>query len=253
MSQLHSYTHAVYVDDAGRGLGTETGINKNFTCAAIEVDLEKHHDFAEGLRKIKQSHLRPSARILRGSRLGASLNGRSSEEDVLSDISQLFSSCTVHGWVMAVQHDSQALGPGGNGVRPAVATGRQLLIERLNGYLRLWFSQGGRRMVVMDHGLQHELRKLAHSIGAFQSPEEGVDLHHNFGSAPLSGRREEWVALQASDLVAHYALHHSSHAWGVPEASESKADLFRRYILPNLDRNAQGRVAGIGYKLWPLP
>jgi hypothetical protein len=238
---MASITHAVFIDESGNG-SPGFSVQRLWITAAVAIPLEMREKMDEGIARVVASHFRPWMKELKGSDLPRGLRIGSSIEEVALEVVDLMRRVEARVWITVCQ--------GGASPPPSLQIqsplpkdiARQLMLERVSGFLRLDLKATGLWLLIWDITDQQELCDFSRSIVRFRDTTNGEQLNSRLVPALLGGLSHDWSGLQAADLFANMALHRQGMVLGLPGARAEKAMAFRRHLEPCLQRDSGGNA-----------
>jgi hypothetical protein len=125
---------------------------------------------------------------------------------------------------------------------------RQLLLERINDFLHTSSPDNSSFIIIWDISDQQELQDFSRSVAAFNDSHRRVPRSDKMVPAVLGGISHDWSGLQIADVIANYALHSICIDDGMPGGRTNKANDFKAYLKPRLERDSRNRL--VGWKRW---
>ena len=240
-------SHVVFIDESG--ICAPGGkISSLWISAAVAVPLERARDLQSQLEQVKRANFLPRMGELKGTVMRQNLLRGRSLEVAAAEVSGLLSTFNAHVWVVATRRGCRTLAGTRASLTSPKGIARQLLLERINGFLNLGHYDPASWLIVWDVSDVQELRDFSHSVSIFENAFTGDSINPRLFPLVLGGLSHDWAALQLVDVVSHLALHRRGADLGLGETNAAKADLFTRYVYPHLQRDAGGRC--VGWKTW---
>jgi len=244
----HSH-HVVYIDESGNG-GPAGNINSFWVAIAVLIPMDERQIIDADIGSTLKNRFRPYAKEIRGSNIPHHLLPGQSLEDVASDVAALCDRVGAHIWGVATRHGKPPPSnfPIPNPLPKDIV--RQFLMERINGFFQQGYLGSDDCIIVWDISDHEELRDFSASVAAFRNAYDQTQLCPRLAPAVLGGLSHDWKGLQIADIIANFALHHLGRKKMLPDAKKRKADAFEQKFYPRLQKNAQGVIDGIGWKVW---
>lgn len=243
-----SFRNFVYIDESGSGSPKQTDINNIWVSAAISVCFEDKVALDEGIQKILDDFFRSDVDELKGTYMPNRLLQDKTVDDVVSSFHDLISSLSANIWVAGTFGGSIAP-PGFDVQTPhAKEIARQLLLERINGYLNAGYEPDDHFLLIWDISDVQELTDFSRNVAAFKNGYTGDTINPRLAPAILGGCSHDWSGVQAADMIAHLAFHHIGIEDSILGANPVKAKAFKDYIWPVLRRDKKKNV--VGWKKW---
>jgi hypothetical protein len=161
-------------------------------------------------------------------------------DDLASDLAALLREFDSHIWIVAASRQTD--GPTTKGAA------RQLVLERVNGFLNLGRYEPAQWIIVWDVSDVQELGDFSRSVSEFRNAYSGEPRNDRLFPAVLGGLSHDWGGLQAADLLSNFALHFRGRELKFPDVNLEKAQAFESHLMPCLQRTATGNV--VGWKTW---
>ncbi|MGQ9587245.1 MAG: DUF3800 domain-containing protein [Thermoplasmata archaeon] len=247
LTAMVTYSHAIYIDESGNGAPTND-IHRYWVSVAISVAFDKTLTLDRGIDAIIASHFRPFVRELKGSFMPRYMLSTSSIADVAADLGALLDETEANCWVVASSHETRpppAFGMRNPKVKDIV---RQLLLERINGFLVAGYHDPDHLLIIWDISDQQELQDFSASIAVFRNAYDGTPRSERLAPTALGGLSHDWSGLQAADVIAHCGLHYLGCQASLAGSKSEKAEAFRKQFLPRLQKSSKGDL--IGWKVW---
>lgn len=240
------FSHAIYIDESGIG-ARQFNINRLFASVAVAVPFDMKNQFDTDLARIRAVHCQPGAKELKGSGMPHDLLSTSTIASVARDLAASLNQAVAHTWVVVSTRGVNA--PPGFSTSPLVKDiVRQLLFERLNGFLVAGYCPHDNFLLIWDITEQQELNDFSQSVASFKNAYTGGALSPRLAPAILGGLSHDWSGLQAADVIANFALHKVGMSRPLPGANPQKEAAFDQYFLPILQRDIYGNR--VGWKVW---
>lgn len=237
------FSHAFFIDEAGKGADFP-GLNRLWVASAVCIPFDYKATVDVRIKEILASHFHAGQAELKGSFIPKNLLQKSSTSDVAREVGELLDSTGARTWVVATEFGCHLPANLSHLVeRSPKAIVRQLLMERLNGFLRF----GGHTnnfLMVWDITDQQELRDFSRSVASFKNSVRGDLLSPLLAPAVLGGLSHDWSGLQVADIVANYALHRIGFDRQVEGAHQGKARDFDMYFRHRLHKDPKGQSVG---------
>jgi hypothetical protein len=245
---MATFTHALYIDESGNG-SNEKGINRYWISTAVAVAFDQTATVDLGVKNILINYFRIGELELKATSIPHRLNPPSTSAMVANDVAALLDKVEAHVWVTGT-HSGVNVPPGVKiGSPMAKEIARQLLFERVNGFLLNGYCKPGHFLTVWDISNQQELQEFSKSVADFRNAFTKTPLCPRLAPAILGGLSHDWSGLQIADMISHYALHHVGVVDGIAlDARKDKSDDFLRYFKPRLQTDMMGNC--VGWKIW---
>lgn len=249
LSSIGNSHDIVYIDESGNGAPCN-GIGSYWVSAAVLIRLDEKQIVDSGIQSVLANRFRPYSREVRGANIPHDLLPGQSIENVAQDIASLCDAVHAHIWVVASRHGKiPPIGvPPENSKPKGIA--RQLLFERINGFFKHGYAGTDDCMTVWDISDLEELKDFSANVAAFRNVYDQSQLCPSLAPAVLGGLSHDWKGLQIADMVANFSLHYLGMKRMLPDARKAKSDAFARLFYPRLQRNSNGDIEGVGWKVW---
>lgn len=234
------------MDEAGLGAPPGHGINVWWVCAAVLTPLAKKRELDALVAKVRATHFRAGVREVKAKHVPGKLRPDTTADAALADLAQVVRAVDGHVWVTGTRHGVNRL-PGLESPQPKDIA-RDLLLSRLDGFLKTGAYAPGHLLLVWDLSHQQELHDFSHAIATYRGSWRREPLCERFAPALLGGLSHDWPGIQLADVFAHYAMHKAALARGTPQANPEKARAFDAHFEPLLQRTLGGKV--VGWKIW---
>jgi hypothetical protein len=241
-------SHLVYLDESGLSRPGPS-IQSLWVSAAVALPFERARELKADLDLVRVACFRSRVREIKGHLVKrAELLAGVTVEDVAHGVCATFQRYDGHAWIAATRVGCPV--PPGFGAPPPLTkdVARQLLLERINGFLGTGRYAPANWLLVWDVGNVQELIDLSSSVSTFADGYSGTAINPRLYPVVLGGLSHDWAGVQIADLFGHLALHKVGVDLGIPDANPSKAIAFDRHIEPCLQRDAGGRP--VGFKRW---
>lgn len=241
------YSHAIYIDESGIGAPVDD-LNQLWITAGIAMPFDQKARLDAGVLRMLTNHFHPRIRELKGSDMPHNLLPGSSTADVALGVSTLLSQVGAHAWITGTRHGVHPL-PGLPTINrfPKDIT-RQLLFERVNGFLNLGNYIPYEWLIIWDISDEQELGDFSRNVATFQNAFIQTSINPRLAPAVLGGLSHDWSGLQIADVVANFALHKIGRDQNIQGTNRQKARDFDQFIEPQLQRTASGQL--VGWKFW---
>jgi hypothetical protein len=200
--------------------------------------------------RIKTSYFPPRVHELKGTSMPHELLRGNTMDSVIQEIADTLRAVQAHIWIVGTGAGAHSP-PSFPIIDPLPKDiTRQLLLERISGFLELGLEGEGEFLLIWDISNQQELEFFSGSVATFRNTYSQVARCTRMVPALLGGLSHDWSGLQVADIIAHFAMHYKGNQMHLPGARPDKAELFQRLIYPLLQRDGGGRLEGIGWKYW---
>jgi hypothetical protein len=244
---MSTFTHAFYIDESGKG-GITQDLNHFWVTAAVLVPLEKTKSMDRLVHGLLEDQLRPGCSELHATDIPHRLKPGCTTSSFGAEVGEILREIDARIWVTCSRYGAPPLGnlhPG----TPAKSVARQLLFERLNGYLEN-IHQSGDCLIIWDISDQQELADFSRDVVQFRNPVNAMTISTKLAPAVLGGLSHDWSGLQLADIISNFGLHLLAKKTSQFKFQSQKADVFRAQFLPLLMRSKGGKVDGFGWKEW---
>ena len=146
---IPAITHAVYIDESGSGSPTQT-LDRFWISAAVAVPLAKKSELDDGVERLIAEHYHTTVKELKGADIMRELSRKSSVDEFAGSLSKLLRDIEAHSWVAGTQTGARPLRQLGLRKQLPKDIVRQLLLERINGYLGLPETQDFCFLLIWD-------------------------------------------------------------------------------------------------------
>ncbi len=234
-------SHVLFIDESGNAQPGRSVLSLWVT-AAVAVPFERARDLNARIDDLRRQNFRARNLEVKGSEIPHELARGRSTGNVAADVANLLKGFDAHVWIASATR--KANGPQTKGAA------RQLVLERVNGFLNLGMYHPAHWLIVWDVSDVQELIDFSHSVSDFKNEYSGDARNDRLFPSILGGLSHDWGGLQVADVVSNFALHYRGRELGFPDANIDKADAFQQSIWPRLQATANGTVAGCGWKTW---
>lgn len=238
---MANVSHILFIDESGNAQ-TGRSVLSLWVSAGMAVPFERARDLDAQMNAFRSRNFRSRIREVKGSYLPHELRHGRSLTDVAQDLSRLLSEFDTHNWVVAVRRPDFEDGPYTKNMA------RQLLLERVNGFLNIGNYEPEHWLVVWDISDVQELTDFSASVARFRNAFTGDHRNERLIPLVLGGLSHDWGALQAVDLLSNFALHYRGAQKGFPDVSREKAQGFGTFLKEKLQKTSSGDI--IGWKTW---
>jgi len=244
---LAKFSHAIYIDESGNAANSND-IARYWVTAAFAVDFEHKDLLDQGIRDILVNNFDSTITELKGHGIPRDLKLGKTSTDVAQDLADLWDQINANAWVVGTSYGVN-VPPGVYGKKiKAKDIARQLMLERLNGFLDSGHLAPGHCLLIWDISERQELQDFSRAVSVFRDGVTNTHLNPRLAPAVLGGLSHDWSGLQAADLVSHYALHHLARRTWAKGSRQDKADDFGKLFMPRLQKDSKGSI--VGWKIW---
>jgi hypothetical protein len=242
---LVAVSHLVYIDESGLSRAGPS-IQSLWTSAAVALPFERARDLQMDLDVVRAACFRRRVKEIKGQLIYRhELLTGVTPSMVAAQVVAVFRKYDGHAWIVATRHGC-AVPPGCPTPTPLTKDiARQLLFERINGFLGTGRYAPANWLMVWDIGNVQELMDLSASVARFADGFSGAAIDPRLYPVMLGGLSHDWAGVQIADVFAHLALHKIGVDLNLPDAN---AAAFDAHVEPALQRDAGGRVVGL--KRW---
>lgn len=243
---MPNYTHAFFIDESGNG-GANKDLNWFVVSTAVSVALDEKDNLDSLVANIIGTYLRPGCKEIHGSEIPHRLRSGISIRDFGIEIAKAIKSVNADIWITCTHHGINPL-PGIPSNSTAKDIVRQLLFERLSGFLDAGYCDPGRFFIIWDLSEPQELNDFSAAVVKFRNPVSGKTVNPRLVPAVLGGLSHDWAGLQIADIVSNYCLHFVASAERIPNCHPEKSKTFYDVFHPLLKTDSMGNK--IGFKEW---
>lgn len=244
-----TFTHAIFIDESGTGCH-KMDINSFWVSVAFAVPFDKMSTLEIGVKDIITSHFRKGISEVKGSAIPKQLVPGITVDSFVGDMGELWDNVGGKAWVVG-SRDGVNPPVGYHGQNPlAKEIVRQILLERVSGYLDAGYGGPGSYLIVWDISDLRELIDFSKNTSVFQNGINGKPINNRLAPAILGGLSHDWGGLQFADLIAHCSLHQCAclnKGLNIPFNQEKK-DAFDNHVYPRLVKDGYGNT--VGWKYW---
>jgi hypothetical protein len=243
-------SHLVYIDESGLSLAGPS-IQSLWVSAAVAFPFERARELRTDLDIVRVACFRTRVREIKGhlTKRSELLRGKT-VDDVARGVADVFQRYDGHAWIAATRVGCP-VPPGFRTPTPLTKDiARQLLLERVNGFLGTGRYAPANWLLVWDVGNVQELIDLSAAVSTFADGYSGVSISPRLYPVVLGGLSHDWAGVQVADLFGHLALHKVGADLGLPDANAAKSAAFDTHVEPRLQRDAGGRC--VGFKRWSV-
>jgi len=251
----HLDCNTVFIDESGAGANKRSKDNF-WVSAGVCAKFEDHDEITESLFEMKKKCLRLYNQELKGGATSKSnLNPDITKEDVAKELGNIISKHGLKVWVISTRYSDRIQNsnfiPSNGKVVMAKDVSRGLLLERLSGYVEYYGGSDQRYQLVWDLSDQQEMSHFSHTISEYVNPHNNKKVCPEIIPYLLAGLSHEWAELQIADVISNFALNYSAHPrYDDVDVDVEKAIAFEKHIHPKLCCNANGRIDGVGWKMY---
>ncbi len=240
-------SHILFVDESGNAQ-RGASVTSLWTSVGLAAPFEKVREIDSRVAALRVANFRTRVKEANGSAVPHELRQGRTPADLASDLAGLLDQFGTHCWITAVQRaDPPNTNPAERGSITKKAA-RQLLLERVNGFLNLGRYEPANWLIVWDVSDVQELNDFSASVAQFKNDWLAQNRNERLFPAVLGGLSHDFGGLQAADLLSNFALHFRGRELGFQDANLAKADAFNTHLMKRLQRTAAGTVVGCGWK-----
>lgn len=240
-------SHVVFIDESGNSQ-PGSSIQSLWATVAIAIPFERVRDLEVPVHELRTRNFRSRVKEIKGSLVPHELLANRTVDDLYRESANILSQYGAHVWATLSRFG--CVPPPGFSV-PNASTKqivRQLLLERVNGFLNLGNYRPFSWLMVWDVSDVQELTDFSDSVAKFTNAFSGEPLNERLFPLILGGLSHDWAGLQLADLVSNGALHRFGHELHLPDASPSKAAAFDSHLFSTLQKTRAGAI--VGWKVW---
>jgi hypothetical protein len=245
---MTGFSHMLFVDESG--IGSPAGdITSVWASVAVAVHLDSLGHVDNEVKRILSENFHPKWKELKGTNFPHELKPGRETKATLQDISNLIKNTNSDVWVSVTHYGVDP--PNGFQGMAALAPkqiARQLLFERVSGYLHKDSGTDHRWFVVWDLGEVQELNSFSKSLCTFTDGFSHKPMSTRLCPSTLGGLSHDWGGLQLADVIAHYAYHKYGAKQGLAGANGEKSAHFSTFFWPILKKDSHGGT--VGWKAW---
>jgi hypothetical protein len=234
-------SHVLFIDEAGNAQPGPS-VQSLWVTAAVAIPFERARDLNEKMDDLRRQNLRSRVKEVKGSQVPHELLRGRTVDNLAAGFAALLRQFDAHVWIVLASRQQD--GPTTKGAA------RQLVLERVNGFLNLGRYHPAHWLIVWDVSDVQELADFSKSVSQFTNAFSGSPRNDRLFPSILGGLSHDWGGLQAADLAANLALHFRGSELGFADASAAKAAAFKQHLWPCLQTTASGAVLGCGWKTW---
>lgn len=232
-------SHVLFIDESGNA-DTGRTVTSLWVTAAMAVPFEGVRDLNDRVESFTKHNFRSRVKEAKGSDVPHELAGGRTTEDLARDLASLLREFESHVWIAAASRQED--GPTTKG------KARQLVLERVNGFLNLGGYEPAHWLIVWDVSDVEELGDFSRSVSDFRNDYSGEPRNERLFPSVLGGLSHDWGGLQAADLLSNFALHYQGREQGFLRVNLEKARTFDAHLMPCLQKTAAGNI--VGWKTW---
>lgn len=246
-SAFVTYSHAVFIDESGNGSPVNSAERLWFT-AAVALPFAHLTQLRADLNRIRTAHFRSSVDEIKGTAMPHHLRPGSTIDGVSNLLLATIQQIGAHVWVTGTQSGVNPLPQLAVSPQRPKDIARQLVLERINGFLNTGRYAPDEFLIVWDISGQKELDDFSANVAAFHNAYSGAPLNPRMAPAVLGGLSHDWAGIQLADVLAHFAVHYQGHQMGLAPSRADKANAWANLLHICLQRDAYGRT--VGWKFW---
>jgi hypothetical protein len=232
-------SHALFIDESGNAL-TAKSVKSLWGTAALAVAFDRARELNGRIDMLRTLNFRARLKEVKGSEVPHELARGRSIDDLAKDLAAILREFDAHIWVAAVCRQSDG---------PATKrTARQLVLERVNGFLNRGDYQPAQWLTVWDVSDVQELGDFSRNVSEFRNAFSAEPRNDRLVPSVLGGLSHDWGGLQAADLLSNFALHFRGRQMAFPDVNLAKAQAFETHLKPCLQTTQTGNL--VGWKTW---
>lgn len=232
-------SHALFIDESGNAQPGRS-VTSLWVTVALAVPFERARELNSRMDELRAQNFRSRVKEVKGSDVPHEMARGRTADALGRDLAALLQGFDSHIWIVAASRQTD--GPTTKGAA------RQLVLERVNGFLNLGRYEPAHWIIVWDVSDVQELGDFSRSVSQFRNAFSGEPRNDRLFPAVLGGLSHDWGGLQAADLVSNFALHFRGRELAFPDVSVDKARAFEAHLMPCLQKTAAGNV--VGWKTW---
>jgi len=240
-------SHLVFVDESGNS-APGPAISSLWVCAAVAVPFARVRNLEIRLSQVVSANFHPRMKELKGTVMRQNLLHTRTLDQAAADLCGLLTEFETHVWVSTTRAGCRSLQGKGIVFHEPKEIARQLLLERINGFLNLGNYDPASWLIVWDVSDVRELTDFSASVASFENAYTGGPVNPRLFPLILGGLSHDWAGLRLADIVSHLGLHKRGSDLGLNETNSAKAGLFATHVWPRLQKDAGGRT--VGWKAW---